>query len=139
MQYMDDNITLLDLRTRLDRLETAIKSVCDDFIDCWMYDAHEMGAGYCVCGCRNLPIANILFRVKKSDIIRVYGLKIYPTKTCQMVIMNCDNRGQIIKCEIYEAVKTWLTEIPREQERHQARTDVIRRELIGHTIVLPEE
>ena len=136
---MDDNITLHDLRTRLDSLEYSLKSVCDNFMDCWIYDANEIGEDYCVCGCGNLPIANLLFRVKKSDVIRVYGLKIYPTRTCQMAIMNCDNRGQIIKCEIYEAVKKWVFEIPREQERQAARTDLIRRELIEHTSVMPEE
>lgn len=136
---MDDNITLHDLLSRIDILEKSLKTVCENFIDCWVYDAHEIGESYCSCGCMNLPIANILFRVKKADIIRVYGLSVYPTRTCKTTILNCDNRGQIIKYEIYEAVKTWLNEIPREQERQEARVGLIRKELIDRTLAIPEE
>lgn len=136
---MDDNITLHDLLSRIDILEKSLKTVCENFIDCLIYDTDETDETYCSCGCRNPPLANILFRVKKADIIRVYGLRIYPTRTCKTTIINCENRGQIIKYEIYEATTTWLNEIPREQERQEARVRLIRKELIGRTLALPDE
>ena len=134
---MDDNITIHDLKTHLDILEKRLINTCVGFIDSLIYEGDE---GYCTCGCMNLPAANILFRVQKSNIIRVYGLTIYPTSKCQNVIIDCDNRGKVIKMEIYETVKSWLSEIPREQERHAKRVERIKRELLERTDTgIPEE
>ena len=136
---MGDNITLLDLRIHKETLEKTLQQVCENFIDCYIYEANEIDETYCNCGCNNLPIANLLFRVQKPNVIRVYGLKVYPTKTCQPVITNCDNRGLVIKYEMYQAAKSWLQSIPREMERQQQRVDAIKRELLERTMEIPDE
>ena len=134
---MGTNITIVDLRMHKETLEKTLQQVCENFMDCLIYEELDT---YCTCGCNNLSIANLLFRVKKPNVIRVYGLKIYPTKNCQPVIINCDNRGLVIKYEIYKATKSWLQSIPREMERQQQRVDIIKRELLERTDSgVPEE
>jgi len=98
---------------------------------CLIYESDE---GYCVCGCGNLPIANLLFRVHKTNGVRVYGVKVFPTRSCHLDIMACDNRGSVIKYEIYQAVQSWLNSIPRSMERQQERVETIKRELLDRTL-----
>jgi len=130
---MDDNISLLDLRTGIEILETSLKEVCVNFIDCFLYESEKTVEDYCLCGCMSLPVADLLFRVQKPTFVRLYGLKVYPTKKCPICILNCENKGAVIKYEIYEIVKSWLNSIPREQERQAARLALFKKELFERT------
>lgn len=126
----DNNLTLYDLAAHFQDLEKNLRRSCSNYIDSWIYDSSDVSEGYCLCGCKNPPIANILLRVQKSTQTKTYGLKVFPTANCPISIMNCENQGSLIPYEIYKIVQNWLKTIPRAIDRTQARTDAIKHELI---------
>jgi hypothetical protein len=59
-----------------------------------------------------------------------YGLLLYPNKTCIPTILNIDNRGYIIKTQLYDYVCEWLRKIPRSEERQMERTNKLKFDII---------
>jgi len=81
----------------------------------------------CNCGCSRRPIAEIyiIFKTKKS------GIRIYPSPCCELVILDCENKGALIDLELYDTVKNWLITMESEMARHIKRTALIKLELVS--------
>jgi len=127
---MTDNLDLNDLKIHINNLDSELKILSTYYTDCWVIRSDKETDEYCLCGCRNPPIGNIYIRLKKTTSTKIYGLKIYPTKNCPLAIIDCENKGAYINYDFYEAIRNWLDSIPRDMERQQHRTSIIRNELL---------
>lgn len=129
-KQMTDNLDLNLLKIHINNLDSELKILYEYYTDCWVIRSDNETDEYCLCGCRNPPIGNIYIRIKKPTSTKIYGLKIYPTKKCLLAIIDCENKGAYINYDFYEAIRNWLDSIPREMERQQHRTSIIRNELL---------
>lgn len=111
-------------------LEPKIKLYYSNLKSCTIKEPTDFPEQICSCGCQNTAIAVIEIILESTPKSKKYGVLIFPTLTCIPSIINIDNRGYIIKVQMYEEICKWIKEVPCPLERHQRRTDKIKFELI---------
>ena len=78
---------------------------------------------------------NISDFITKND--KKSGIRIYPSLGCELVILDCENRGAIIELELYNTIKWWLTKIDSSLIRNIKRTSIIKSELVSKVFSSP--
>lgn len=123
MQTLKYEDIILYLRDLFKELKTTKQAKAVKIYDIKPEDKYEL----CNCGCSQRPVAEvyIIFLNNKKC-----GVRIYPGPTCELVILDCDNRGAIIDLKVYDEIKIWLKKIESSLIRHRKRTDIIKSELM---------
>ena len=127
------DIAIQDLEAYKHLLAPKIAFFYPNMLSFTIHEVIDDATQMCSCGCQNNPIGLIKIVLNSTPKVRKYGVLIFPTLTCIPAIANIDGRGYIIKVQMYDEICKWLKNIPRPLERHQQRTNTIKRELFEKT------